>query len=131
MRYRSGMKLTDESNRNLHLVQAYSPGQVRIGARVFQRSCVLRADRVLDDWRPQTLAQLCIADLGPVFELEPEIIVLGSGPRQRFPDPQLMAAVLSRGIGLEVMDTGAACRTYNILVTENRPVVAALLLQDD
>ena len=58
-------------------------------------------------------------------------MVLGSGRTQRFPDNALMAAVLSRGIGLEVMDTGAACRTYNILVTEDRPVVAALLLQDD
>jgi len=125
------MKLTDESIRGLHLVQAYSPGEVRIGARMLHRSCILRADRVLDDWRPQTLAQLCIADLGPVFDLEPEIIVLGSGRNQRFPDAALMATVLSRGIGLEVMDTGAACRTYNILVTENRPVVAALLLQDD
>jgi uncharacterized protein len=86
---------------------------------------------VLEDWRPQTLRQLCAADLAPVFELEPEIIVLGSGRSQHFPDAALMAAVLSRGIGFEVMDTGAACRTYNILVSENRPVVAALLLQDD
>ena len=125
------MKLTDESIRGLHLVQAYSPGEVRIGTRVFQRSCILRADRVVDDWRPQTLSQLSLADLEPVFELQPEIIVLGSGPAQRFPDTALMAAVLSRGIGFEVMDSGAACRTYNILVTEGRQVVAALLLQDD
>jgi uncharacterized protein len=125
------MKLTDETNRGLHLVQAYSPGEVRTGARVLHRSCILRADRVLEDWRPQTLNQLSIADLQPLFDLDPEIIVLGSGRSQRFPDPALMAAVLSRGIGLEVMDTGAACRTYNILVTESRQVVAALLLQDD
>jgi uncharacterized protein len=125
------MKLTDESSRGIHLVRAYSPGTVRIGERLFERSCLLRADRVVADWRPQTLSQLTLEDLEPIFELQPEIVVLGSGPKQRFPDGALMGAVLSRGIGLEVMDTGAACRTYNILVTEDRPVVAALLLQDD
>lgn len=124
------MKLTDESQRGIHWVRAYAPGEVRIGERVFQRSLILRADRLLDDWRPQTLAQLRIEDLEPVFALQPEIVVLGSGPTQRFPPPELMAAVLSRGIGLEVMDTGAACRTYNILVAEDRPVVAALLLEE-
>jgi uncharacterized protein len=130
VRYRSGMKLTDESNRGVHLVRAYAPGELRIGERSFQRSCLLRADRI-EDWRPQSLSQLGLPDLAPIFALEPEIIVLGSGSTQRFPDSALMAAVWTRGIGLEVMDTGAACRTYNILVTEDRRVVAALLLQDD
>ena len=124
------MKLTDESMRGL-LVRAYAPGEVRIGTQTFQRSCIVRADRVVDDWRPQTLSQLQLADLELIFALTPEIIVLGSGTRQRFPDSALMAAVLSRNIGFEVMDTGAACRTYNILVTEDRAVVAALLLHDD
>jgi uncharacterized protein len=55
--------------------------------------------------------------------------VLGSGPRQRFPEPQLLAAVMARGIGCEVMDTGAACRTYNVLVSEARRAVAALFLK--
>jgi len=124
------MKLTDESTRGIHLVRAYAPGEVRIGEQLIQRSCLLRADRI-EAWRPQTLSQLNPADLEPIFALEPEIIVLGSGATQRFPDSALMAAVWSRGIGLEVMDTGAACRTYNILVTEDRRVVAALLMQDD
>ena len=66
-----------------------------------------------------------------MLALEPEIVVLGSGTRQRFPELQLLAALLSRGIGCEVMDTGAACRTYNVLASEDRRVVAALLLQDD
>jgi uncharacterized protein len=125
------MKLTDESSRGIHLVRAYSPGEVRIGDQLFRRSCLLRADRVVTDWRPQTMGELRAEDFEPVFQLQPEIIVLGSGRTQRFPDAALMAAVLSRNIGLEVMDTGAACRTYNILVTEDRAVVAALLLQDD
>ena len=130
VRYRSGMKLTDESTRGIHLVRAYAPGEVRVGERVVQRSCLLRADGI-EDWRPQTLSELSLPDFEPIFALQPEIIVLGSGSTQRFPDSALLAAVWSRGIGLEVMDTGAACRTYNILATEDRRVVAALLLQDD
>jgi uncharacterized protein len=130
VRYRNGMKLTDESTRGTYLVRAYAPGEVRIGERLIQHSCLLRADRI-EDWRPQTLAQVSAPDLEPILALQPEIIVLGAGSTQRFLDSSLMAAVWSRGIGLEVMDTGAACRTYNILVTEDRRVVAALLLQDD
>ncbi len=68
--------------------------------------------------------------LAKVFALEPEIVVIGSGTHQRFPSSELMGAILSRGIGCEVMDTGAACRTYNILASEDRRVVAALLLRD-
>jgi uncharacterized protein len=124
------MKLTDESTRRIQLVRAYSPGAVRVGELLVQHSCLLRADRI-EEWRPKRLSQLTVEDWEPVFALEPELVVLGSGSTQRFPDTALMAAVLARGIGLEVMDSGAACRTYNILVTEDRPVVAALLLQDD
>ena len=62
------MKLTDESTRGIHLVRAYSPGSLRIGERLFEHSCLLRADRVVKDWRPQTLSQLRLEDLEPIFE---------------------------------------------------------------
>ena len=64
-----------------------------------------------------------------VRELQAEIVLLGTGPRQRFPHPRLTAALASAGIGLEVMDVQAACRTYNILVAEERKVAAALLFE--
>ena len=111
------------------MVRSYAPGEVRIGDKVLQRSCLISAERLIEDWRPQTLEELTEADLEPVFALQPEIVVLGSGTRQRFPDTRLLAAVLARGIGCEVMDTGAACRTYNVLVSEARRAVAALLLK--
>ena len=87
-------------------------------------------DRLVIDWRPQSIGELRMEDLDAVFALEPEIVVIGSGARQQFPDAALLAAVLSRGIGCEVMDTGAACRTYNVLASEDRKVVAALMLKD-
>lgn len=110
------------------MVRSYAPGEVRVGDAVLHRSCLISAARVIDDWRPQTLDELSEADLAAVFALQPEIVVLGSGTRQRFPDTRLLAAILARGIGCEVMDTGAACRTYNVLVSESRRAVAALFL---
>jgi uncharacterized protein len=121
------MKLTDDRLAGINLVRSYSPGELRIGETVLRSSCLVRADRIVSDWRPQTMAELTVQDLDAVLALQPEIVVIGSGPRQHFPAPELMAAVLSRGIGCEVMDTGAACRTYNILASEGRRVVAALL----
>ena len=125
------MKLTDETIPGTHLVRSYSPGELWVGESVFRNSCLLRADQVVPEWRPQTLNELTLEDLEPVFALQPEIIVLGTGTRQRFPASRLLGSILARGIGCEVMTTAAACRTYNVLVSEDRPVVAALLLKDD
>jgi uncharacterized protein len=130
VRYRSGMKLTDDSSTGIKLVRAYGPGEIRVGEETLHRSCLLRADRVVSDWRPQTLDELQPADLEAIFALDPEIVVLGSGSRQKFPPHALVARILERGIGCEVMDTGAACRTYNVLVSEDRRAVAALFVQD-
>ena len=122
------MKLTDDRIAGAYLVRSYSPGELRVGEEILRRSCVMRADQLVRDWRPQTIEDLTLADLEAVLALEPEIVVLGVGERQRFPAPELMAALLSRGIGCEVMATDAACRTYNVLVSEDRKVVAALML---
>jgi uncharacterized protein len=122
------MRLTDDRISGALLVRSYLPGEVRVGDTVLHRSCLLRADQLIDNWRPQRIEELTEADLEAVFALDPEIIVLGSGTRQRFPDARLLATILARGIGCEVMDTGAACRTYNVLVSEDRRAVAALIV---
>ena len=123
------MRLTDDRNSGVLLVRSYAPGEVRVGDAVLHRSFLISAEKLVEDWRPQTLDELTEADLEAVFALQPEIVVLGSGTRQRFPSPRLLAAILARGIGCEVMDTGAACRTYNVLVSEARRAVGALLLR--
>ena len=122
------MKLTDETTPGTNFVRAYGAGEIRVGETVLRRSCVLSADRLIPDWRPQQFEDLQAQDLDAVLALDPEIIVLGTGARQRFPAPELLTKVFARGVGCEVMDTGAACRTYNVLVSEDRKVVAALLL---
>jgi uncharacterized protein len=130
MRYGSPMKLTDEKIGGINLIRSYAPGEVRIGETVIRSSCLVKADQIVSDWRPRSVAELSVADLDAVVAMKPEVIVIGSGPRQEFPAPEVIGAVLSRGIGCEVMDTGAACRTYNILASEGRTVVAALLLRN-
>jgi uncharacterized protein len=122
------MRLTDDRTAGAFVVRSYAPGEVRVGDAVLHRSCLISAEQLVEDWRPQTLDELSEADLAAVFALQPEIVVLGSGTRQKFPDAKLLAAILARGIGCEVMDTGAACRTYNVLVSESRRAVAALFL---
>ncbi|MCO6411129.1 MAG: Mth938-like domain-containing protein [Thiogranum sp.] len=112
-----------------HLVRAYSDGEVTVGARSYRRSIILSADRLVDDWRPQEHHELTAEDLEPVVAMQPEIVLLGTGRALRFPAPRLTVGLLQAGIGVEVMDTAAACRTFNILLAEDRNVVAALLLR--
>jgi len=124
------MKLTDEKIAGINLIRSYAPGEVRIGETVIRGSCLVKADQIISDWRPQSAAELTLEDLQAAIAMKPELIVIGSGPKQEFPAHEVLGAVMSRGIGCEVMDTGAACRTYNVLASEGRTVVAALLLKN-
>ncbi len=109
-----------------HQIQAYDAKGFRIDQRRFEGHLALSADRVLSPWGPPEFADLRAADFAPVWGLEPEILVLGAGPLHRWPEAELYHALMSRGIGVEVMSTPAACRTYNILSAEGRRVAAAL-----
>lgn len=129
MRYRSGMKLTDETQGGTNFIRAHEQGEIRIGERPVRTNVIVTADQVID-WPVQSIATLTLADLEPLIALKPEIVLLGSGEAQRFPDASLLGALLSRGIGCEVMNTGAACRTYNVLVSEDRKVAAALIVTE-
>ena len=103
--------------------------RARVNERVLERSFAIAPDRLLEDWpAPATAAALEPAQLEPLLALSPELLVLGTGERQVFPPAAVMAACLTRGIGIEVMDNPAAARTYHILAGEGRRVVAAFLL---
>jgi uncharacterized protein len=122
------MKFTLDRPATPHVVRAYAPGLIRIGEREFARSVIVSAQTLVDDWRPQHVGELVAADLEPALALQPEVLLLGSGARQVFPAPDLLAQLYAARIGFEVMDTGAACRTYNVLVAEGRAVAAALII---
>jgi uncharacterized protein len=122
------MKFAEIADPGANLIESYGPGHVRINGRDYARSVAVSASRVSLDWGPDDVARLSAAHLEAVLAEDTQVLILGTGSRQRFPDPAVQHALLRRGIGVEVMDTGAACRTYNILVSEGRAVVAALLL---
>ncbi|HID72922.1 MAG TPA: hypothetical protein EYH03_04150 [Chromatiales bacterium] len=122
------MKFTQETDTQGNIIQAYWPGQIVVSGRTLENSLIVTRERLLETWRPRTAAELEADDLICILEFEPEVVLLGTGPKQAFPAPDTLRPILERGIGLEVMDTAAACRTYNILMSEGRRVVAALLM---
>lgn len=101
----------------------------RVNDQVLTRSFAIAPDHLLEDWdAPASAAALEPAHLAPLLDLQPELVVLGTGERQVFPPAAALAACLTRGVGIEAMDNAAAARTYNVLAGEGRRVVVALLL---
>jgi uncharacterized protein len=120
------MKFTLDSRDDINLIRGYTQGEVRIGEQVAHTPCIVTAQRLILDWSARDVATLSVAELAPIFELQPDVVLLGTGTKQTFPAGAVRQAFAARKVGLEVMDLGAACRTYNILVQEERRVVAAL-----
>jgi uncharacterized protein len=122
------MKFTAESRGDSRTVRSYDSRAVRVADHTFTRSVLLSADRHVADWPPQSADLLTTEHLDAALALGPEVVLLGTGERQVFPDPRLFAHLAQNGVGFEVMDTGAACRTYNVLVSEGRRVVLAVII---
>ncbi|WP_435102222.1 Mth938-like domain-containing protein [Arhodomonas sp. AD133] len=123
------MKLTQETGDATYRVRAYEAGRIHVNEASYDTSLLLAPNTLITDWPPERFEDLDAEHIDAVLALEPEVVLLGTGDRQRFPSRAIMLAVLERGIGIEVMDTQAACRTYNILMAEGRHVAAALLLE--
>jgi uncharacterized protein len=112
-----------------NLVTGTGPGWVRIGDDDYRANVVLTADSVTAGFAPNGFDALTDADFERLLRTSPEIVLLGTGATQRFPHPRLTAPLHRAQVGVEVMDTRAACRTYNILVAEGRNVAAALIIE--
>ena len=123
------MKFTLEPPAGANLVRSYSDTELRIGEQRVQRSCLVTAERLITDWPPASFEELAPAHLEAIFALGPELVLLGTGPAQRFASAAVRAEFARRSVGLEVMQLGAACRTFNVLVQEERRVLAALFLR--
>ena len=120
------LHLTNISGANVFT--GYGEGYVMINQQRHEQNLVVLPDRLLTDWQPAGFDALTPEHFALIAELEPEIVLLGTGSRLRFPRPELTRALSEARIGLEVMDFQAACRTYNFLAAEERKVAAALLL---
>jgi uncharacterized protein len=110
-----------------NLINAYDAGRVQIAERWLSGNLIVAPEQLIESWRVGAPADVTLADLEPALSLQPEILLLGTGDKLVWPDADLMSALAARGIGLEIMSTPAACRTFNVLVHERRRVVAALL----
>ncbi|MBD9436458.1 Mth938-like domain-containing protein [Pseudoxanthomonas sp. PXM03] len=100
----------------------------RVNDRTLSASFILSPQQLVEDWPVRDSALLAPDDLAPLLALKPEVVLLGTGERQVFPPAAVMAACLSLGVGLEVMTNAAAARTFNVLASESRKVVAGFLL---
>ena len=112
-----------------NVVTGTGPGWIRVGTQDYRENVVLTAAAVAPGFAPQGFDGLAEADFERLLETSPEIVLLGTGATQRFPHPRLTAPLHRARVGIEVMDTRAACRTYNILVAEGRNVTAALIVE--
>ncbi len=121
------MKLHLSNTAGLNLFTAYGEGFVAVNHEKHEKNLILLPESIIPDWSTATPATLDATDMSKLLMLGVEIILLGTGRHLRFPSSALMRPFAPAGIGLEVMDLQAACRTYNILAAEGRKVAAALL----
>ena len=122
------MQLNHERPDYAYALRAADGRSARVNDRVLEGSFILSPDQLIEDWAVVDANGLAPGDLDPLLALGPELILLGTGERQLFPPASVMAACLSRGIGIEVMANPAAARTFNVLAGEGRRVVAGFLL---
>jgi uncharacterized protein len=120
------MKLTMENLPALQVIRGYREGEIRIGETLVTSTCLVAASALHVDLRPRTPADLEFDDLQPLFALAPEVAIVGWAGGQYLMPPRQRRWFLERRIGIEVMELGAACRTYNVLLQEGRPVVGLL-----
>ena len=122
------MELTLHKPGDHHFIRSCDANGVTVTDTLYRESLVLSADRLVSDWPVRSVAELGEEHLEAVLEMEPEVVLLGTGRKQAFPAPRLLRAFFERGIGFEAMTTEAACRTFNVLVSEGRTAVAALII---
>ena len=122
------MRFAQDSTSGINVIRAYGNGELRINENVYRGAVILSAATVIADASIQNLDDLITLGLPRTLALEPELVLLGTGARQIFPAASFGAQFLRAGIGFEVMDTSAACRTFNVLVGEQRRVAAMLLV---
>lgn len=122
------MKFSEEVPSTYNNITRYGEGYVQIKDKVVNTSVVIGVEALLADWRPKDFSELSVDDCGLLIQSKPDVIILGTGEKQYFPDHDILKFFVQQQIGLEVMDTAAACRTFNILLSEDRNVVAGLFM---
>ena len=125
----SSLKFTRHQISNV-TIRHVEPGAIKVGDKVVRDNIALTADEIIQEWQASVIEELTENDFEPLLTSEPELILLGTGPLSVFPPRELVFSLARRGIGLETMDTAAACRTFNILISEGRRVAAVLIVKE-
>jgi len=122
------MRFSSDPTEKNH-IRAYEPGAILLRDRTINSHIIISAEQIIEDWQPAALDELSIADFAPALALKPDVILFGTGIRQRFPSIHLTTEIMRQGVAIEIMDTHAACSTFNVLINEHRAAVAALLIE--
>ena len=123
------MKLQSDLHSGANTITGYGDGYVEINQIPYAHAVLLSSDGAISAWPVESFDNLEASDFDQMIALKPELILIGTGSRQRFPKPELLKSLISAKIGFEIMDSQAACRTYNILVGEGRQVLLALIVE--
>jgi uncharacterized protein len=122
------LNITQETGAGRNVIRGYERGRIIVNERSFSRSLIVSPEHLNPDWEPQLLADLQVSHLEAIAVLEPQVVLLGTGDHPGMPEGAIPRYFLERGIGFEAMATRAACRTFNVLMSEGRAVAAALLV---
>ncbi len=123
------MKLQSDPHSGANTITGYGDGYVEINQTPYAHAVLLSSDGAISEWPVKTFEDLEAGHFSQMIDLKPELILIGTGKRQRFPKPELLKSLITAKIGFEIMDSQAACRTYNILVGEGRQVLLALIVE--
>lgn len=121
--------LTLDDNSAQYQIRAYQPGSITVNDKTLSRSIIITPTMLIEDWAPQTIQELTAESLARIEEIRPDILLVGTGSSIVFLPAEIYGDLVNLGIGVEFMDTSAACRTYNALSAENRNVAAALIIR--
>ncbi|MBE9568074.1 MAG: Mth938-like domain-containing protein [Proteobacteria bacterium] len=124
------MKFAQDSQDDGYVITAYDSDSIAINGKTFRQSLIIAPTRLHQDWEADTIGQLQQPHIDTVLSFEPELIIIGTGNKLVFPAVEIYSEIIRRGIGVDFMDTGAACRTYNILMSEGRNVVAGIIISE-
>ena len=124
------MKFQPDRLEGANAISRHEPGRVWVNGEPWQANLLVPTRGAAQAWAARSFDTLVAADFEAPLVLQPELVLFGSGARLRFVAPSLLRALIERGVGVETMDTPAACRTFNVLSSEGRRVVAALLLEE-
>ena len=123
------MKLQSDPHSGAKTITGYGDAYIEINKIPYSHALLLSSNGEILEWDVKSFEELSSSDFAQMASLKPELIIIGTGKRQRFPRPELLKTLIEAKLGFEIMDSQAACRTYNILVGEGRQVLLALIVE--